>query len=231
MSDDEIDIRQIALKRQQRRVQSRATVEQILEKETVPLARRRSSAFDNKSFVTEVKTNSQRDYISNMPMPMFDDDSRMGRMHVPPVVKCECNNLETYALVNTSSTVSTMSLELIERLRLTDSIIPESSTAINPLSIPQPNFKGKIKYIELSIGSWQQVAQFNVVESSIPDICLGIDFLRKTQSIVSFEDSSLTVGGHKGERVSFLANRDVMLLPRKMTNGFSFTNSTSLFNI
>lgn len=226
MSDDDTDIRQIALRRQQRRVRSRATVEQILEKETAQLTRRRSSTFENKSF--EVN-NPKSNFISNMPMPLFDDDSRMGRMHVPPVIKCECNNLETFALINTSSTVSTISMDLIERLRLTDSVIPEPSTTINPLSTPQPEFKGKIKYIELSIGSWQQIAQFNVVDSSIPDISLGIDFLRKTQCIVNFEDSSLTVAGHKGERVSFLNNRDVMLLSRKSTNGFNFSTSNSLF--
>ncbi|GBO21702.1 hypothetical protein AVEN_140993-1, partial [Araneus ventricosus] len=47
-----------------------------------------------------------------------------------------------------------------------DQIIPDMSQAFNPLAVNQPEMKGKVKYIDLTIGSWQQVAQFNI--ASLP---------------------------------------------------------------
>ena len=43
-----------------------------------------------------------------------------------------------------------------------DQVIPEPSHVYNPLALHHPELKGKVKYIDLTIGSWQQVAQFDV---------------------------------------------------------------------
>jgi len=156
---------------------------------------------------------------------IIDEDMRIGRMHLPPVIRCECNGKEAYALISSSETVSTISLDFVRKLRLLDQIIPETSHVFNPLSLHQQELKGKVKYIDLSIGSWQQVAQFNIVENYISDITLGIDFLRRTQSVVNFEDSSLIVGSSKGERIPFLNSREVMSIARRTAN-----KTTNLFN-
>ncbi|GFQ86774.1 hypothetical protein TNCT_58891, partial [Trichonephila clavata] len=59
-------------------------------------------------------------------------------------------------------------------------------------------------------------------ETNIADITLGIDFLRKTQSVVNFGDSVLLVGGPKGERIPFLTSREVMSLAKRNNNKPSF---------
>ncbi|GIY77976.1 asp_protease domain-containing protein [Caerostris extrusa] len=192
-------------------------------------------------------TPRRNSYLGSLSSTLFDEDTRIGRMHLPPVIRCECNSVEGYALISTSETVSTISMDFVRKLRgykqakraiedtaskwyewkkalladrcvfvvVLDQIIPEMSQAFNPLGVRQPEVKGKVKYIDLVIGSWQQVAQFNIVESSIADITLGIDFLRRTQSVVNFGDSVLLVGGHKGEKIPFLTSREVMALAKR----------------
>lgn len=245
MNDGEVDIRLLALRRQQnRRNQSRSgTVEhQVLETngdnyvrsisgrsayETTPI-----KAYNISTESPRIGTPKRKSYLGSLPVPIFDDDIRIGRMHVPPVIKCECNGLDAYALISTSETVSTISADFIRKLRLVDQVIPEPSHVYNPLALHQPELKGKVKYIDLTIGSWQQVAQFDVVENYISDITLGIDFLRKTQSVVNFEEAALMVGGNKGERIPFLNTREIMTVARRnvnrptsliMSNGFKET--------
>ncbi|XP_076313226.1 nuclear receptor-interacting protein 3-like isoform X4 [Tachypleus tridentatus] len=181
MTENDTDIRQLALKRQQRRLHNRATVEQLIE----------------------------------------TDNSSLGR----------CNGVETYASINTSTSISTISRNLVEKLGVTDQIIPNGTAIFNPLGLLHPKVNGKVKYLDLTLGSWQQVSQFYVVDSSIPDITFGVDFLRKTQSIVNFEDFSLKIGGENGERIPFLSNRDVLALTRKSSSRNSNPESSHQSNL
>ena len=38
-------------------------------------------------------TPKRKSYLSTLPVPIFDDDVRIGRMHVPPVIKCEVRTI------------------------------------------------------------------------------------------------------------------------------------------
>ncbi|KFM59415.1 Nuclear receptor-interacting protein 3, partial [Stegodyphus mimosarum] len=219
MSDGEIDIRLLALKRQQKRKkgQSNGLEHQVLEPAVNSYGRVRSglSAYETtplKVYNPPSSPANDRKHSGNL---LFDEETRIGRMHVPPVVQCECNGLETYALISTSDPVSTISIDLVRKLRLLDQVIPEPMNAHGLFSLHGLDVKGRVKYIDLTLGSWQQVAQFNIVEHYICDVTLGTDFLRKTQSIVNFEDASLLVGGSRGERVPFLNTREIMTLTRR----------------
>ncbi|XP_022247345.1 uncharacterized protein LOC111086901 isoform X3 [Limulus polyphemus] len=165
MDDDVFDIRQIALRRQQRRLHARASVEQLLETEAATFGK--------------------------------------------------CNGVEGYALINTGAMATTISMNMVKKLRQTDQIVHDASAILNPLGLPLPEFKGKVKYVDLTLGRWHQVSQFFVVDDTVPEVSLGVDFLRKTQSVVHLEDASLRIGGQKGERVSFLTTRDVITLFQK----------------
>ncbi|XP_054712555.1 uncharacterized protein LOC129222130 [Uloborus diversus] len=198
MSDGEVDIRLLALRRQQKRHQSKSsTIEhQVLEPANNTYSRVRSghSAYETTPIKAYTITDSSRNstprrnsFLSNIAVPLFDEDVRIARMHVPPVVRCECNGIEAYALISTSETVSTISIDFVRKLKLLDQVIPEPSNVFNPLALHNPELKGKVKYIDLAIGIWQQVAQFNIVENYVSDVTLGIDFLRRTQSMVNFE--------------------------------------------
>ncbi|GIY39561.1 asp_protease domain-containing protein [Caerostris darwini] len=225
MSDGEVDIRLLALRRQQRRNKGRNSVAPL---DNAPEDYDRLSSGRSAYETTPVKSYSipesparnsgtprRNSYLGSLSSTLFDEDTRIGRMHLPPVIRCECNSVEGYALISTSETVSTISMDFVRKLRVLDQILPEMSQAFNPLGVRQPEVKGKVKYIDLVIGTWQQVAQFNIVESSIADITLGIDFLRRTQSVVNFGDSVLLVGGHKGEKIPFLTSREVMALAKR----------------
>ncbi|XP_076313221.1 nuclear receptor-interacting protein 3-like isoform X1 [Tachypleus tridentatus] len=232
MTENDTDIRQLALKRQQRRLHNRATVEQLIETDNSSLGRRRSSTSETKGFTYDSRNGfSKKSFLSTMPVPILEDESRMGRLNIPPVVKCECNGVETYASINTSTSISTISRNLVEKLGVTDQIIPNGTAIFNPLGLLHPKVNGKVKYLDLTLGSWQQVSQFYVVDSSIPDITFGVDFLRKTQSIVNFEDFSLKIGGENGERIPFLSNRDVLALTRKSSSRNSNPESSHQSNL
>ncbi|XP_035212423.1 uncharacterized protein LOC118186438 [Stegodyphus dumicola] len=187
MSDGEIDIRLLALKRQQKRKkgQSNGLEHQVLEPAVNSYGRVRSglSAYETtplKTYNPPSSPANDRKHSGNL---LFDEETRIGRMHVPPVVQCECNGLETYALISTSDPVSTISIDLVRKLRLLDQVIPEPMNAHGLFSLHGLDVKGRVKYIDLTLGSWQQVAQFNIVEHYICDVTLGTDFLRKTQSL------------------------------------------------
>ncbi|XP_076343905.1 nuclear receptor-interacting protein 3-like [Tachypleus tridentatus] len=210
--EDSLDIRQRALRRRERRLYSCASIEQLLETETSSLRKRRSSSFDTQSFGADSVKN--KTVLNAMAITLFEDESRLGRMHVPPIIKCECNGVESYALINTGAMISSISMKMVEKLSLTDEIIPDSTSTSITLGIPHPYIKGKVKYLDLTIGNWQQVSQFCVVEDVIPELTLGVDFLRKTQATVNFEDTFLRIGGHEGERVPFLTTREVIMLTR-----------------
>ncbi|CAL1291388.1 unnamed protein product [Larinioides sclopetarius] len=233
MSDGEVDIRLLALRRQQRRNRGKSSALESLDNNTSDVERLSSghSAYETTPVKTYAVTESpiknggthrRNSYLGNLSASLFDEDSRLGRMHMPPVIRCECNGVEGYALISTSETVSTITMDFARKLRVLDQIIPDMSQSFNPLAVNQPEMKGKVKYIDLTIGSWQQVAQFNIVESSIADITLGIDFLRRTQSVVNFGDSVLLVGGAKGERIPFLTSREVMSLAKRHSNKPAF---------
>ncbi|XP_022247343.1 uncharacterized protein LOC111086901 isoform X2 [Limulus polyphemus] len=181
MDDDVFDIRQIALRRQQRRLHARASVEQLLETEAATFGKCRSSSFDTKNFGTNSNNGTQNTFVSTMAVPLFEDDSRLSRMHVPPIVKCECNGVEGYALINTGAMATTISMNMVKKLRQTDQIVHDASAILNPLGLPLPEFKGKVKYVDLTLGRWHQVSQFFVVDDTVPEVSLGVDFLRKTQ--------------------------------------------------
>jgi len=245
MNNGDVDIRLVALRRQQNRRNQGRSPEHLQVVETPhgeKYVRTRSggrSAYETTPIKAynisnesprNVPTQRRRSYLGSLPVPLFDDDVRIGRMHVPPVIRCEANGFEAYALISTSETVSTISSDFVRKIKLVDQVIPEPSHVYNPLALHHPELKGKVKYIDLTIGSWQQVAQFDVVEHYISDITLGIDFLRKTQSVVNFAETVLIVGGTKGERVPFLNTREIMTVARKngnrpssliMSNGFT----------
>ncbi|GFT50885.1 asp_protease domain-containing protein [Nephila pilipes] len=233
MSDGEVDIRVLALRRQQRRNRGKSSALESLDNAPADYDRLSSgrSAYEttpvksyalNESPIRNGGTPRRNSYLGNLSSSLFDEDTRVGRMHMPPVIRCECNGVEGYALISTSETVSTISMDFIRKLRVLDQIIPEMSQVFNPLAMQQPEVKGKVKYIDLAIGTWQQVAQFNIVENNIADITLAIDFLRRTQSVVNFGDSVLLVGGPKGERIPFLTSREVMSLAKRNNNKPSF---------
>ncbi|XP_022255077.1 uncharacterized protein LOC111088654 [Limulus polyphemus] len=115
--EDKFDIRQIALRRQQRRLHSRASVEELLQTEAASFGKRRSSSFDTKSFGVDSKNGTQKSFVSAMTVTLFEDDTRLGRMHVPPVIKCECNGVEGHALINTGAMVSLISMNMVKKLR------------------------------------------------------------------------------------------------------------------
>ncbi|KAG8175999.1 hypothetical protein JTE90_020781 [Oedothorax gibbosus] len=216
MSDDgDVDIRVLALRRQQqRRRQSSNVLQENNTEGTTPYSSRVSSAYETTPVKTYASSASSSPARRSSYVGGLDEEARIGRMHVPPVIMCQCNGVESYALISTSETVSTISMDFVKKLRLMDQILPEISPVFNPLSLRQPELMGKVKYVDLAIGNnWQQVAQFNIIEAYLTDITLGIDFLRRTQSVLNFGDSVLLLGGR--EKISFLTSREVISLTKR----------------
>ncbi|XP_054929553.1 uncharacterized protein [Dermacentor andersoni] len=110
-ADDQFDICIAAYKRQRIRAQRKApTVLQALQD-------RAASGLSG-----QVNGLPPR-LINSVNGPPLDENASLKRMHVPPMVNCECNGFTVCALLDTSCPFSTMSEHTVHRLRLGDQVL------------------------------------------------------------------------------------------------------------
>ncbi|KAL1427630.1 hypothetical protein MTO96_017326 [Rhipicephalus appendiculatus] len=108
-----------------------------------------------------------------------------------------------------------MSEHTVHRLRLGDQVMawkqcPQDASALHQhLYTLRTPVRGYVKYVDLEFGSWKQVYEFAVVEEPFPEVSLGIDFLRRSQCLINFENATLLVGGVRGEKVQLLNAKDI----------------------
>uniref|UniRef100_A0A2L2XZ71 Nuclear receptor-interacting protein 3 n=1 Tax=Parasteatoda tepidariorum TaxID=114398 RepID=A0A2L2XZ71_PARTP len=149
MSDGETDIRLLALRRKQERRQSRVSSGHSAYEATPIKEYNRTDSS---------RSNSRRNSYVEVTPRLLEEEIHIGRMHVPPVITCECNGSEAFAHISSSEPVSTMSANFLRKLRLQDQVVPDTGHVFDSFSLQQQKeLKGKVKYIDLSIGStWQQ---------------------------------------------------------------------------
>ncbi|XP_077518529.1 nuclear receptor-interacting protein 3-like [Amblyomma americanum] len=200
-TDDDFDICLAAFKRQRIRAQRKASAA------LQSLVRMRTS--DLRGQVNGFPTR----LINSVNGSSLDESASLKRMHVPPMVNCECNGVSVCALLNTSCAFSTMSEHTVRRLRLGDQVVAwkqaPAETLHQRLLSPRGPVRGCVKYVDLAFGSWKQVYEFAVVEEGFPEVSLGIDFLRRSQCLINFEAAVLLVGGARGEKVQLLSAKDI----------------------
>ncbi|KAH6936674.1 hypothetical protein HPB50_020581 [Hyalomma asiaticum] len=202
-ADDQFDICLAAYKRQRIRAQRKASA--VLQS----LQDRTTSGFSGQANGLTPRL------INSVNGPQLDENTSLKRMHVPPMVNCECNGITVCALLNTSCPFSTMSEQTVRRLRLGDQVMAwkqspqEASTLHQHLFTLRTPVRGCVKYVDLEFGSWKQVYEFAVVEEPFPEVSLGIDFLRRSQCLINFENATLLVGGARGEKVQLLNAKDI----------------------
>ncbi|XP_075735828.1 nuclear receptor-interacting protein 3-like [Rhipicephalus microplus] len=202
-ADDQFDICLAAYKRQRVRAQRKASA--VLQS----LQDQRASGLAGQA------KGLPPQLINSVNGPPLDEITSLKRMHVPPMVNCECSGVTVCALLNTSCPFSTMSEHTVHRLRLDDQVMawkqsPQDASALHQhvYALRTP-VRGCVKYVDLEFGSWKQVHEFAVVEEPFPEVSLGIDFLRRSQCLINFENATLIVGGVRGEKVQLLNAKDV----------------------
>lgn len=107
-ADDQFDICLAAYKRQRVRAQRKASA--VLQS----LQDQRASGLAGQA------NGLPPQLINSVNGPPLDEITSLKRMHVPPMVNCECSGVTVCALLNTSCPFSTMSEHTVHRLRLDD---------------------------------------------------------------------------------------------------------------
>lgn len=167
--------------------------------------------YEPKGFMAEITRSATQPKL--MPS-LIEDETRIARSHVPPVIKCQCNGVEAKALVNSASTISTVSKDFARRIKALSDVVSDVGNVSNPLRVPMPYMEGRLQCVELIIGNFQQNLQLYVVTENPADISLGVDFLRKSHGIVNFQESCLVLGGSRGHKVPFLTNSEISMMKR-----------------
>ncbi|KAL7637460.1 UNVERIFIED_CONTAM: hypothetical protein RMT77_012188 [Armadillidium vulgare] len=146
---------------------------------------------------------------------MFTDElpSAFSRNLLPPLINIEIQGEEIPALVNTSSHISLISLRLVNLINLRKDIVADKTVPPSPLSFGQKTpylIEGKLRYVELNIKDAKHVTQLYVARDLPVDLVLGVDFLKKTQIRINFQESTVTVpSGAEEVKMPFLSIREL----------------------
>ncbi|XP_037087871.1 uncharacterized protein LOC119108671 isoform X1 [Pollicipes pollicipes] len=214
------DIYDSALKREQRRRDSRlhTGVDSLFDfdelrpdSEVTANGHKHSPLFDKKryepkGFIAELTAAESR-REPRISVPLFDTEVSLARGSIPPIVLCQCNGRRAYALLDTSNVYSTISRGLVSAFNMSRDVIQDRTTPPSPISgLERPIIHGKLKYMEVSLGKSQLNMQLFVVSDTTPELVLGVDFLKKTQTVINFSESCALVGG---EKVRFVSGQEL----------------------
>ncbi|XP_037088192.1 uncharacterized protein LOC119108671 isoform X2 [Pollicipes pollicipes] len=199
------DIYDSALKREQRRRDSRlhTGVDSLFDfdelrpdSEVTANGHKHSPLFDKKRY-------EPKGFIAELTAA---ESRREPRISVP-LFDTECNGRRAYALLDTSNVYSTISRGLVSAFNMSRDVIQDRTTPPSPISgLERPIIHGKLKYMEVSLGKSQLNMQLFVVSDTTPELVLGVDFLKKTQTVINFSESCALVGG---EKVRFVSGQEL----------------------